>query len=86
MGRILLHVKMPALILALLACGCASVTVGSQVKDACPESRDLCCRDSGPLCTDDPLRGCKVCVCGEGPKAPGGVQPRPPLSNQPPPR
>jgi hypothetical protein len=83
MGRILLRVKRLAFLL-LLSAGCAGA--GVQVKNACPESRSLYCGSNGYRCTDDAERACKVCVCEEGPKLPGGVPPRPPLSNQPPPR
>ena len=59
--------------------GCASV--GSQVKDACPESRDLYCGSAGHRCSEDETRGCKVCRCGAQQSPAGGVpQPRP-LSN-----
>jgi hypothetical protein len=85
MGRILLGVKRLAFVL-LLASGCASVSVGSQVKDACPESQGIYCGSSGHRCREDVPRGCQVCVCGEPQDAPGGVPPRPPLSNPPPPR
>ena len=82
MGRIVLRVKRLALVL-LLAAGCASASVGSQVKDACPESRDLYCGSAGHRCTGDDVRGCKVCVCGAQQAPAGGVpQPRP-LSNPP---
>jgi hypothetical protein len=68
---------MPLLAL-LFAAGCASV--GSQVKDACPESRDLYCGSSGHRCSDDDVRGCKVCLCGAQQSPAGGVQPPRPLS------
>ncbi len=85
MGRTFLSVRTVALALVLLLlAGCAGA--GAQVRNACPESRSLYCGNAGYQCTDEAERGCKVCVCGEGPKAPGGVEPRPPLSNQPPPR
>jgi hypothetical protein len=85
MGRIMLRVKRLALAL-LFSTGCASVSVGAQVTDACPESRGLYCGSAGHRCTEDAERACKVCLCGEGQTWPGGVPPPPPLSNPPPPR
>jgi len=78
MGHTMLRVKRLAIALLLLG-GCASV--GSQVKDACPESRDLYCGSAGHRCSEDETRGCKVCRCGAQQSPAGGVpQPRP-LSN-----
>lgn len=49
------------LLLAALAPACA--TVGSQVKNACPEVRDLVCREGDIACEGDAARGCLKCVC-----------------------
>ncbi len=85
MGRILLSVRTVALALVLLfTAGCAGA--GAQVRNACPESRSLYCGNAGYQCTDDAERACKVCVCEADGKYPGGVPPRPPLTNTPPPR
>jgi hypothetical protein len=83
MGRIVLRVKRFALVL-LLACGCATASIGSQVKDACPESRGLYCGTAGHRCTGDEARACQVCVCGAAQAPAGGVPSPRPLSNPPP--
>lgn len=58
------HRLAPLAVIALaaaLAAGCA--TVGDQVKDACPESRNLVCAQGDVVCSLDPARGCRVCAC-----------------------
>jgi hypothetical protein len=50
----------PALTLAAL---CACARVGEQVRDACPESRNLLCQAGNVTCSQDAARGCQVCAC-----------------------
>lgn len=52
-----------AALLGLAAITCACATVGSQVKDACPEVRGLVCQKGDLVCERDAARGCQRCVC-----------------------
>jgi hypothetical protein len=70
-----------ALLALLLLAGCA--TIGSQVKDACPESAGVVCNKGDHRCTDDPVRGCKVCACGAVKPDAGGLLKERPLSSPP---
>jgi len=76
------HALLAALALASLA-GCR--TIGSEVKSACPEYKDLVCM-SQVDCVWDAARGCSVCRClpvdqgAQGgnqslPTAPGSARP-----------
>jgi hypothetical protein len=73
-------VRLAPLALLLLA---ACATIGSQVKDACPESAGAVCNKGDYRCTDDPVRGCKVCACGAGKPDAGGLLKERPLSSPP---
>ncbi len=65
----------PALAVLALALACAPI--GAQVKDACPESRQVVCRKDDVICSPDPARGCRVCACRgyTDPNASGTLRP-----------
>ncbi len=65
----------------LLLSACA--TIGSQVKDACPESAGVVCNKGDYRCTEDPARACKVCACGAVKADAGGLLKERPLSSPP---
>ena len=49
--------------LLALALFSACATVGSQVKDACPEVQGIVCQKGDLVCERDAARGCLRCVC-----------------------
>ncbi len=73
-------VRLAFLALLLLA---ACATIGSQVKDACPESAGVVCNKGDYRCTEDAARGCKVCACGAVKPDAGGLLKDRPLSTPP---